>query len=481
MTPQAVLPRDKIQPLDAVINVIKRARSDGRRVVHVRGVFDLINNGHIHRLEMARHQGDLLVVTLRPDERIGDDRPILDASLRAQILSRLPCVDYVAIESGLGGDKALEVIDADICVDGVDGEASPSRGQMNDDGLPFSSEARAFLREFRRHYALDQVLARMDTLKNMRVAVIGDTIIDEYHFVRPFGMPLKAPIIASQFIEGEAHAGGVLAVANHLAGFCKEVHMVTVLGGQDSREEFVRRHLRSNVHPEIFVRPDAPTTIKRRYLRKFLVQKLFEVSFFNDHPLPLDIDVAVSRHLDKVIENYDLVVVADFGQGFVSRNMIEVLCRQARYVAVNAQMNSINMGYHVVTRYPRADYVCIDEEEVRMACRDRYAPVPELIEQVAGDLACKMMTVTRGHHGSMTFVPGKGITVVPVLSREVVDTIGAGDAYLAITAPCAAAGFPPELIGFIGNAVGALAVKILGNQQPVTPEMLYGYMRELLK
>jgi sugar/nucleoside kinase (ribokinase family) len=63
----------------------------------------------------------------------------------------------------------------------------------------------------------------------------------------------------------------------------------------------------------------------------------------------------------------------------------------------------------------------------------------------------------------------------------VVDTVGAGDAYLAITAPCAAAGFPPELIGFIGNAVGALAVKILGNQQPVTPEMLFASARELLE
>jgi bifunctional ADP-heptose synthase (sugar kinase/adenylyltransferase) len=388
-------------------------------------------------------------------------------------------VDYVAIEGGLSGDRAVDVIDADVSVDGVDGDSSPGR-PVSEDGLPFSAEARAFLRGFRQRYTVEHVIGQMQTLSNLRACVVGDTIIDEYHFVRPFGMPLKSPIIAAQFLEGEAHAGGVLAVANHLAGFCKEVHLVTALGAQDAREEFVRRHLRSNVTAQLFTRPDAPTTIKRRYLRKFLVQKLFEVSFFNDQPLPHVLDVDVSRHLSHALDDYDLVVVADFGHGFVSRNMIEVLCRRAKFLAVNAQMNSVNMGYHVVTRYPRADYVCIDEDEVRMSCRDRYSPVKDLIEQVAGDLACRLMTVTRGHHGSLTYQPGRGSSQVPVLSREVVDTIGAGDAYLSITAPCACAGFPPELIGFIGNAVGALAVKILGNQQPVTPEMLYASVRNLL-
>lgn len=473
-------PGEKVQTLDELAAIVCRARAAGRGVVHVRGVFDLLNNGHIQRLEMARRQGDMLVVTLRSDARLGDDRPLLDERLRAEIVARLACVDHVAVEGALSPDEALAAVGADTCVDGVDGKVS-SGPSVSDDGLPYSAEARAFLREFRRSYSADHVIERLRSLSGLRALVVGDTIIDEYHFVRPYGMPLKAPTIAAQFLEGEAHAGGILAVANHIAGFCREVHLVTALGARDTREAFVRRHLAKNVEPMLFVRPDGPTTVKRRYVRKFLVQKLFEVSFFNDEPLPRDLDLEISRHLQQVVGDYDLVIVADFGQGFVSHDMIEVLCRQARFLALNAQLNSINMGYHVVTRYPRADYVCIDEDEARMACRDRYSPLPELVEEIAGDLKVRFMAVTRGHHGSITFQPGHGAWTVPVLSREVVDTVGAGDAYLAITAPCAAAGFPPELIGFIGNAVGALAVRILGNQQPVTPEMLFGSVRELLR
>ena len=70
---------------------------------------------------------------------------------------------------------------------------------------------------------------------------------------------------------------------------------------------------------------------------------------------------------------------------------------------------------------------------------------------------------------------------MPVRSREFVDRIGAGDAYLSVTAPCAAAGYPADVIGFIGNAVGALAVRIIGNRTPVEPVPLFKFITALLK
>ena len=220
--------------------------------------------------------------------------------------------------------------------------------------------------------------------------------------------------------------------------------------------------------------------IKRRYVRSFLVTKLFEVSFFNDQPPPPDMDKAFCGYLSSVIGDYDLVVAADFGHGLIGPSAVQVLCEQSRYLAVNVQLNSINLGYNVITKYPRADYVCIDEEETRMACRDRYGPLEGLLEQLAHQLSCRLMTVTRGHHGSITYQPGGGFSYAPVFSREVVDPIGAGDAYLAITAPCAFMGYPPNLVGFVGNAVGALAVRFIGNKESVEPVALFRFINALL-
>lgn len=342
-------------------------------------------------------------------------------------------------------------------------------------------KATAFLSDFRGRHPLATVLDRIRDLTGLRVLVIGDAIIDEYHFVRPYGMPLKSPVIAAQFLESETHAGGVLAVANHLASFCKSVHLVTGIGAADSREAFIRSRLAPNIVARLVTIPNRPTTVKRRYLNRFLTQKLFEVSFFDDAPPPDAIEATVAQQLDEVASAYDLVVASDFGHGFVTDHIAAILSARSTFLAVNTQLNSINHGFHVVTRYPHADYACLDELEARMACRDRTGSLASLTGRLRADLGRKTtLTITRGHHGSTTFAAGRAPVDVPILSHDVVDTIGAGDAFFAIAAPCAARGFDPDLIGFLGNVAGAIAVAMLGNQRAVDRDAFVQQVTEIM-
>jgi sugar/nucleoside kinase (ribokinase family) len=73
------------------------------------------------------------------------------------------------------------------------------------------------------------------------------------------------------------------------------------------------------------------------------------------------------------------------------------------------------------------------------------------------------------------------INRTPIFSTKVVDTIGAGDAYFAFTAPCFAKGMPLDFVSFIGNAVGALAVQIVGNKKPVEKYELLEFIHAILK
>jgi sugar/nucleoside kinase (ribokinase family) len=56
---------------------------------------------------------------------------------------------------------------------------------------------------------------------------------------------------------------------------------------------------------------------------------------------------------------------------------------------------------------------------------------------------------------------------VPAFASEVVDRLGAGDAYLAVTAPGVAVGMPMDVVGFLGCLAGALAVRIVGNRSSI--------------
>src|SRR5262245_58630364 len=89
----------KIHPLPELVPLFEAHRAAGRRIVHCHGVFDLLHIGHIRHFEQARKLGDVLVVTLTPDRFVnkGINRPAFTESLRAEFLSSLRSVDYVAI------------------------------------------------------------------------------------------------------------------------------------------------------------------------------------------------------------------------------------------------------------------------------------------------------------------------------------------------------------------------------------------------
>jgi len=503
----------KIKTLDELTALLERERALGRRVVQCHGVFDLLHPGHIRHLEAARGQGDLLVVTITPDRFVnkGPGRPVFNQRLRAESVAALASVDHVAITESTTAVDAIRRLRPAVYVKGSDyaDAAADLTGKIDDERLAveagggrvhftneitFSSssllnvhfdvypeEAQAFLREFRERYSAEAVIGALKRLRDTKVLVIGDTIIDEYHYVQSMGKSPKELLVATRYLREEHFAGGILACANHVAGFCDRVDLVTVLGSRDSREAFIREHLKPNVRARFFARPDTGTVVKRRFVEQAFLNKMFEIAFLDDAELPASVAAEVGSYLRGVLGQYDLVLVADYGHGFLNRDLILLLTAESRFLAVNAQTNSANSGFNLVTKYQRADYVCIDEPEVRLAMHDRTSAMEDIIRRVAKETQARRVSITRGHHGSMTYEEQEGFCAVPVLSREIVDRIGAGDAYLAITAPCAAAGYPVDLVGFIGNAVGALAVRIIGNRTPVEPVPLFKFITALLK
>jgi len=176
-----------------------------------------------------------------------------------------------------------------------------------------------------------------------------------------------------------------------------------------------------------------------------------------------------------------VVVVVDFGHGMLSRKAIDILCSKARFLAVNAQSNAGNQGYHTISRYPRADYVSLAESEIRLEARDRQGDLRAMILDVARKLGCGRVVVTGGKNGCLCYSADEGFFEVPAFADQVVDRMGAGDAFLSLTALCVAQKAPMEVVGFIGNAVGAQAVATVGHRQAIERVPLYRHIEFLLK
>jgi len=499
--------------MDALAEIIAELKGSGKRIVQCHGVFDLVHLGHIRYFSSAKKEGDILVVTLTADKYVkrGPGRPIFDESLRAEALASLEVIDFVAIIYSPTAIESIRAIKPDVYAKGPDykdrdkdvtgkiydeEEAVKSVGGklfitdditfsssrlINDYFDVYSPEIRAFLTDIQQRYTADFVTEKLYSLKKLKVLVVGDTIIDQYHYCMPMGKSSKEPIVANRYMSEESFAGGSLATANNLASVCGSVDLMTVLGRQRSFEEFIKENLYPNVVPRFFFREDVGTIVKRRYVTHGTCRKLFEICYIDDGEIPGALQSDICEHLEQIIGGYDLVVVNDFGHGLLTSKIIKFLADQSNYLAVNVQTNSANIGFNLVTKYPQADCVCIDEAEMRFATHDRYGDLKNHAKEIYHLLKCKHIVTTRGDSGALSFSDAEGFVETPALSYRVVDAIGAGDAFFAFVAPCFAVGLPQDLVTFIGNAVGSLAVQIVCNREPVKLPDLLKFITRLLK
>jgi rfaE bifunctional protein nucleotidyltransferase chain/domain len=504
---------DKIKSIDELSAIAADARAAGHKVVLAHGVFDVLHVGHKRHLEIGKRNGELLVVTITTDRYVnkGPGRPVFPEQLRAEMLAGLEIVDHVGISPNPGAEYVIEKIRPDIYLKGseysaeekdVTGRITTERLAVEKyggrllytDDITFSSsnlanlalqiypeEATEFLKAQRRRITIDDLMAPLDALANKRCLIVGDTILDEYIYVEALGKPSKEHIISTRYLEREIFCGGVGATANLIAQFCGSADLVTVLGAARSEEDFIRRSLAPNVNLIPFYREGAETTRKSRLVDRGYVKKLIEINYLTDEPLSETAQNAVNRRVDETIADYDMVIVNDFGHGLIDDKLIDILCRKARFLAVNAQTNSANRGFNLVTKYPRADFVCIDEPEARLAVADRNSPIDTLIAKLRTRMLCPNFIITHGRFGSVVAADGREIERIPVLTKEIVDTIGAGDAFFSLSAPLVGSGCDPFLAGFIGNAVGALKVRIVGHRHYITRAEVVKYLTSLLK
>jgi bifunctional ADP-heptose synthase (sugar kinase/adenylyltransferase) len=272
----------------------------------------------------------------------------------------------------------------------------------------------------------------MEVTLNYKVLVVGDGIIDEYVYVKPQGKSPKENIISNKIINSERFLGGVWAAAAHVRGFVEAVQVQTA----------------------------TTSTLKRRYVEAGYIRKLFET-----HAEEKFYEIAPPDP-----SGFDLVIVTDFGHGCLTPQLINRLTASKTFLAVNAQTNSANLGFNLITKYPRADYVVLDELEARLAAHDRDGPLEAIIER----LGFPKVVVTRGKDGAFGY--DGSFHYCPAMTDRVIDSMGAGDAFFCVTAPFACAGASmPELLA-IGNAAGAIKCGVVGHRKSVTKEALLEYL-----
>lgn len=454
-----------------------------KKIVLAHGCWDLLHLGHVRHLQEAKKLGNYLIVSVTADRHVkkGIGRPVFTAEQRAEILRSLECVDEVVINDDVGAWDLIRKIKPALYVKGVDYVGVRSEGlerereailevggQMKFTGTQkwsssalintekFTPEIIEYFKTLKEQDAKDKIIDAFAAADQKVITFVGETIIDKYIYVQGLGRASKELMLATVETGSEVFEGGVLAAAKH--GEWKNVNVLTV----------------------------SSPIMKTRFVDSDFNKKLFDVYSRREIELSHEQRHRFRDELLDVVPTSGAVIVNDFGHGLMGWIEREAV-QDAGFLALNCQTNAGNYGYNLVTKYKNAHYICIDDPEARLAACEQTASIDRVVAKLNDRIDCKQYIITHGRFGSHNFTTSRGQSRYasssshhPALAQGGVDTMGAGDAVMAVTAPLIAAGLPLSMAAFVGNIVGAIKVSIVGHRRHVGRQEIIQTVEALL-
>jgi bifunctional ADP-heptose synthase (sugar kinase/adenylyltransferase) len=239
-----------------------------------------------------------------------------------------------------------------------------------------------------------------ENIKNRKILVVGDTIVDKDIELQAIGLSLESPTIKASVVSENSRCGGAANVAKHLGLFGCDCTFVTSL-----IDPFLKQEMETVYGIKIICLPQEKENIKARYwLSKGDSRyKYLQINSCN-------LEKSNNRELN-LQDKYDAVLISDYRCGFVSDQIIKEVSRFTCKKFACSQLSDKNSN---MDRYSDFDAYVLNEKE--------YASCSILSE--------KELVITMGSNGCKHVIQGIS-TYYPAVPCEAKNTIGAGDSFCA--------------------------------------------------
>lgn len=480
-------------------------RRRGQTVVHCHGCFDIVHPGHIAHLQQARSLGDVLLVTVSSDANVnkGHARPLIPDDLRAASLAALECVDAVHVNNTPTAVDLLEALKPDVFVKGKEYERSADPRFLLEKDTVIAGGGRVVFTSGEIVYSstaiinnltqtdpferekLARLLGRYDltagtlaqtirAFEGKRIAVVGDTLLDAYHFCDATGVASEGPMMSLKLLARKDYDGGAAVIARHAAALGAQVTLVTHLPDESS----IKSRL-EDAGIEVRGLTGRKTQVtKHRYLCDTTkVMKLDEGS-----PQPIDsaaID-ALTRTLTALADDgLDAVIFADFGYGMLSPTLLDAVLPKLKS-KVPVITGDVSGRTGTLLRFQNAALLTPTERELREALGDFSSSLPALAWNAIEATGAHSLTVTLGRQGAIVFDHGDNAAPsarlrqehIPAFTKHALDPLGCGDALLTTATLALAAGASAQAATLLGSLAAAYEASRLGNEAIATDDLL---------
>lgn len=302
-------------------------------------------------------------------------------------------------------------------------------------------------------------------LKQVRLLVVGDAMLDRYLFGEVERISPEAPVPVVRVTREEHRLGGAANVALNVKALGPGVTLVTVVGDDEPARKLEGLLKSQEVEVLLGRDPKLFTCVKLRVIGR--AQQLVRVDFENqpDHEVLADMLSDFAR----VVPQYDAVLFSDYGKGGLTHipRMIELARAAGKPVLVDPKGDDYG-------RYAGATVITPNRAELAQVIGGwkTEAQLEERVQWLRQSNRFDGVLLTRSEEG-MSLFDASGHLHVPAQAREVFDVTGAGDTVIATLAVMLACGMSLREAMPIANRAGGIVVGKFGTAT-VSYEELFG-------
>ena len=489
--------RDKkiktIDELQTVIGMPPRKK----KVIMAHGTFDIVHPGHIRQLYYAKEKAPILIASITADEFIGkgEGKPFVPQELRAKNLAALEMVDYVIVDNNKTPINNILNIKPDLFIkgfeyqkDGIHPKTQEEREAISSYGgqIIFSPgdivySSTHLLTIHKPDISYDKLISYMDAenvtfddiretlykFKNVKVHILGDTIVDKYSYCGILGPTTKTPTFSVKLEKSERFVGGAGIVAKHVKSLGAEVHFTTLLG-EDNLKKFVMKDLEKwKIKTNVIIDPNRPTTLKERFWADGY--KLLQVDIVDNSIISTKILNEICNHLKE--KSADVIMFSDFRHGIFNKETIKRIMKDAGSKAVTVADSQVSNRWGNILDFKGVDIIFPNEKEARFSLGDQDTGIRPLAAKLYKKSKSKHLILKLGEKGSLVYRKSgekpRDFFILDSYAENIVDAIGAGDAMMAVTALA----FKCSNNILISSILGSIAASIVCEKEgniPVT-------------
>lgn len=320
----------------------------------------------------------------------------------------------------------------------------------------------------------ERLISIVKRFPNLRIAVVGDAIADQFVYGAISRVSREAPVFILRHEQTETVPGGAANCAVNLASLGAAVSLVGIAGADTAGRALLERLEQAGVDcGSLLIVEDMQTTTKVRILAGQLHSTRQQVIRIDYEGTPLANRQQLAELRDRAVEAAQgaaAVVISDYNYGVASGELADAL----RPLALSKKCPVLVDSRFELSRFSGFTSATPNEDEVEQLLQvsGDFADLESAGERLRENLGYRALLITRGGHGMILLEDGVApLHIAAVGGSEPVDVTGAGDTVMATYSLALAAGASFSDAAHLANHAGGIVVMKRGTAA-ITPAEL---------